>query len=283
MPVDREPLDDRVGDDSTHALGLGQLVAGGGADRGHRSELGSQGPRGGGPDVADGKRHQHSPERLSLRLIEVVEEALAVDGEDLAVHRLGRLRLLGSPGEQRHGEELLAGEREEVALVGHHPGVEQRDRALPAQDLDVKGATAGESGDPLAQLGGAGSRVGAADVLVALLLGGEWRTARRAYRRHLELALGAVAELDDRPHDLRDHVARLAQHHGVADEDALASHLVRVVEGRPLDRGTGHDDRRHQPERRHATRAADVDEDVEQLGVDLFRRVLVRDGPPRRS
>ena len=37
-----------------------------------------------------------------------------------------------------------------------------------------------------------------------------------------ELALGAVAQVGDRPDDLGDDVARLAQHHRVADEHALA-------------------------------------------------------------
>ena len=106
--------------------------------------------------------------------------------------------------------------------------------------------------------------------------------ARRAYRRHLELALGAVAELDDRPDDLGDHVAGLAQHHGVADEHALAAHLVGVVQRGPLDRGTRDDDRGHHAERRHPSGAADVDLDVEELGVDLLGRVLVGDRPPRR-
>ena len=41
-------------------------------------------------------------------------------------------------------------------------------------------------------------------------------------RRHDERALGAVAQVHHRPDDLGDHVARLAQHHGVADEHALA-------------------------------------------------------------
>ena len=60
--------------------------------------------------------------------------------------------------------------------------------------------------------------------------------ARRAVRGHHELALGAVAQVDHRADDLGDDVARLAQHHGVADEHALAPHLLRVVQRRHLDR-----------------------------------------------
>ena len=63
----------------------------------------------------------------------------------------------------------------------------------------------------------------------------------------------AVAQLDDRPDDLGDHVAGLAQHHGVADEHALAAHLVGVVQRGPLDRGARDDDRG--PSRRTASPA----------------------------
>ena len=124
--------------------------------------------------------------------------------------------------------------------------------------------------------------VGAPDVLVALLLGRQRRAARRAGRRHDELPLGAVAQVDDRPEDLGDDVAGLAQHHGVADEDALAPHLVGVVQRGPLDRGPGDDDRLHDPERGDPAGATDVDLDVEERGVDLLGRVLEGDGPPRR-
>ena len=75
---------------------------------------------------------------------------------------------------------------------------------------------------PLAQLRRAGAGVGAADVLVALLLVGQRRAARGAVGGHDELALGAVAQVDDRPEDLGDDVAGLAQHDGVTDEHALA-------------------------------------------------------------
>ena len=59
---------------------------------------------------------------------------------------------------------------EQVALVGDDLGLEQRGGALPAERLDVEGAAAGQAEQPLAQLGRAGAAVGAADVLVALLL-----------------------------------------------------------------------------------------------------------------
>ena len=51
--------------------------------------------------------------------------------------------------------------------------------------------------------------------------------------RHHERALGAVAQVDDRPDDLGDDVAGLAQHHRVADQHALALDLVRRCAGWP--------------------------------------------------
>ena len=114
--------------------------------------------------------------------------------------------------------------------------------------------------------------------------GAERGAALRAVRRHHERPLGAVAQLDDRPDDLGDHVAGLAQHHGVADQHALAGHLLRRCAGWPCstvepETCTGS----ITPERRDPPGAADVDPDVEQLGGDLLRRVLVRDRPPRRA
>ena len=176
-----------------------------------------------------------------------------------------------------------ARQAEQGRLVVEDPRVEQGDRALVAEGLDVEGAAPGQARQPLAQLRRARPAVGAPDVLVALLLGSERRAARRAGRRHDELALGAVAQVDDRPEDLGDDVAGLAQHDGVADEDALALHLRRVVQRGALDRRPGDDDRLHDPERRDPAGATDVDLDVEELGVDLLGRVLEGDGPPRRA
>ncbi len=126
-------------------------------------------------------------------------------------------------------------------------------------------------------------RVGAPDVLVALLLRRERCPARRTLRRHDEGALAPVAQVDDRPDDLRDDVARLAQHDRVPDEHTLAFDLELVVQGRLLDRRPGDDDGLHDGVRSDPPGAPDVDPDVEQLGVDLLGRVLEGDGPPRRA
>ena len=100
-------------------------------DRVHRAEVGRQRPCRRGPDVADGQRHEHAPERLRLGLLELGEQLLAAGGEHPAVDdRVGGVGLLRRPGVERHRRELLAGDAvvarvravggrgEEVALVG---------------------------------------------------------------------------------------------------------------------------------------------------------------------
>ncbi len=88
------------------------------------------------------------------------------------------------------------------------------------------------------------------------------------------------AQRQHRADDLGDHVTRLAQDHGVAGADVLALDLVGVVEGGVLDRRAGHAGRLHDAVRRDPAGAADVDPDLEELGVDLLGRVLERDRPP---
>ncbi len=85
-------------------------------------------------------------------------------------------------------------EGEQVALVGDDSRLQQRDRGLVAQALDVERAATGHVEQPLPQLRRAGPGVGAADVGVALLGRGQRGAALGTRRGHDELALGAVAE-----------------------------------------------------------------------------------------
>ena len=114
--------------------------------------------------------------------------------------------------------------------------LQERDRRLVAEVLDVEGAAAGDVEDPLPQLRGARPGVGAADVGVALLLRAQLGAALGAVRRHLERALGAVARGDDRAEDLGDDVAGLADDDGVADQHALALDLATRCAGWPAAR-----------------------------------------------
>ena len=100
-----------------------------------------QRPRRGRPDVADRQRHQHPPQRLLLGLAQVGQQPLAV----------GR-QLAGLGGEQLGAQQVVLGEGEQVALVGDHLGLQQRDAGLVAEPLDVERAAAGDVEHPLPQL-----------------------------------------------------------------------------------------------------------------------------------
>ena len=196
-------------------------------------------------------------------------------GLDVAHHDLDR-------------EQVVDGEREQPGLglraAGRgHGRLGERGRTDLAEPLDVQRAARSDVLDAPAHLRRAGPRVRAAQVDVALLRRGERRAALGADGRHDERALGAVAQLDDRPQHLGNHIAGFAQHDGVADQHALELDHVLVVEGRLPHGRPGDAHRLHDRERRRASGAADRDHDVEQLGVHLLGRVLVRDRPARRA
>ncbi len=76
--------------------------------------------------------------------------------------------------------------------------------------------------------------VGAAEVLVALLLLGQGGAAGGAVGRHHPRRESLGAQRQHRAEDLGDHVAGLAQDDRVAGADVLALDLVGVVQRRPL-------------------------------------------------
>ncbi len=278
MPGLLEPLDHGLRDRRADALGGGELGLGRRADRSHRSELLGQRPRRGGAHVADRQRHQHPPQRHPRGLRQVVEQPLAVGAELGTV-----LTLLGRAGEQRRPQQLAGIEVEDIALVGDHLGVEQRDRRLVAQALDVERTAPGDVEDPLAHLRGTEPVVGAAAVLVALLLLHQRGATGGAVARSDPGREALGAQREHRAEDLGDHVAGLAQDDRVAGAHVLALDLVVVVQRGVLDGRAGDLGRLHDAVRRHAAGAADVDPDLQQLGVDLLGRVLEGDRPPGRA
>ena len=184
-------------------------------------------------------------------------------------------------------EDVLETKREQARLGGQRrcrrmQRLGQSGRRDLADRLDVECPAGGDVLDATAHLGRAGARVGAAQIHVALLGGGQQGAALGTVGRHHELALGAVTQLDDRTQHLRDHVTGLAQHDRVTDEHALGFHDVLVVEGGLAHLTARHPHFLHDRERRRATGATDRDDDVEQLRVHLLGRVLVGDRPPWR-
>ena len=99
--------------------------------------------------------------------------------------------------------------------------------------------------------------------------------------RHLESLLVAGAVVGDGPDDLRDHIPRPLDYHGVPNKNALILYVVLVVERGP---GDGHPPdvyRRKYRLRRQRPGPADVNNDVLQLCPAGERLELVRYRPPR--
>ena len=170
-------------------------------------------------------------------------------------------------------------EPEEVGPRVDHAALEQLAQHRPAGALDVHAAPPDEVavllGEPRRAAG-----VGAVDPHRALVLD-DRRVADRAALGHRELALVAVAPLDQRANDLGDHVAGLLEHDPVADPDVLAPDLVEVVERGPGDGRTGHLGGRQVRDRRQRPGPAHVRDDVLDEGLDLLGRELEGDRPAR--
>ena len=105
--------------------------------------------------MTDRQRHEDAPQGLLLGLVEVVDELAAVGGQDVPVHdprlghgvRVGQLLLGGGPRVERHPGHVLGAQVEQRGLVGDHAGVQERDRALPAERLDVEPAARRQAGE----------------------------------------------------------------------------------------------------------------------------------------
>src|SRR5674476_558077 len=124
--------------------------------------------------------YKRQPQGLLLGLLEVGDQPGSVRGEHATIYdSFLWVVLLGGTCVERHGSQPCLGvlgvvvgsrcQREQIALVLQHLGLEQRAGALPAEGLDVESATGGQRRQPLTQLGGAVPGVGATNVLVALL------------------------------------------------------------------------------------------------------------------
>ena len=79
----------------------------------------------------------------------------------------------------------------------------------------------------------------------------------------------------------RNHVARAAHDHGIADMHVLAANLVFVMQGGIADRGAADEHRLQLGDRREFAGAPDLHFDVAHNGELLFRRKFVRHGPAR--
>ena len=177
----------------------------------------------------------------------------------------------------------LGGQAEQVALVGRAP---RRRAARPrprSRAPRCRRPRARPGGRPLAQLGRAGPAVGAADVLVALLLGASG-VPQAGHFVGMTNSRSVPSRRSTTGPTISGMTSPALRSTTVSPMSTpLRSTSCGVVQRRPLDGGAGDDDRLHHAERRDPAGAADVDLDVEELGVDLLGRVLEGDRPARRA
>ena len=91
------------------------------------------------------------------------------------------------------------------------------------------------------------------------------------------------ALVEDRAHDLRNHVARLVHDDSVALSHVFAADLVDVVQRGARNGGTGNRHRVELGDRREHTGAAHLDANFAQDGLLFLGRELKGDGPARRA
>jgi len=199
-----------------------------------------------------------------------------------AEHRLLGIGLLCRARVERDTGELLRRQCEQVTLVGDHPDLEQRDHAFRSRAASMSNAERDARLNNRSRSCAGRSGRWAADVLVALLL----RRERGLAGRH-SVGITNARSVPSRSattgptiSGMTSPALRSTTVSPISTPLRSTSHWLCRVAISTVE--TGDLDRLHDAERRHPAGCADIDADVEQLGVDLFRRVLVRDRPPRR-
>ncbi len=134
--------------------------------------------------------------------------------------------------------------------------------------------------DGLLALRGAEQAAGAACIRFAFLAH-HMAAAYRTGRRHHESTRMRRAPLRQHADHFRDHIARTAHDHRVADMHVLAAYLVLVVQRGVANRGAADEHRLQLGHRRELAGAADLYLDVAHDGELLFRREFVRHRPAR--
>ena len=212
-----------------------------------------------GPTCRIDSADQHPPQRLVLGRVEVGQQLRAVGATSPPSLLGGTARPCSSVASSRSKRSPSSADRPRRRAARPPPRSRApRCRTRPGRRRGTPARAAGPGRTAVL-----GQRMSASPSFA----GRQRRAALRAARRHHELALGAVAQVDDRADDLGDDVAGLAQHDRVADQHALAAAPRTRCAASPcstVEPATTH--RLHHAERRDPAGAADVDLDVEQLG-----------------
>ena len=135
--------------------------------------------------------------------------------------------------------------------------------------------------DAASNLGGATLLIGASKINIIDLGRCQPSAALGARLGHYPHSLRTRATLHDRAKDFGNNISRLPQNDGVAEHDSLGRNDIFVVQGCLPHDGPSNTNWLHYGVGSGATRSADPDHNLEQLGVHLFGRVLVGDCPPR--
>ena len=230
-PLVGERLGDLLRHDRADALDLLDLLGVGALQLGDRAEVHRQ--RLGG-DVADAGQAEGVEDALERAPPRGVDRRDQVAGRDLA--------------EALELHQLVLVEVVDVADVGDQALLEEAQRLLLAEPVDVHRPLADEVLDVLEGLPGAAGAVRAdrEDGVLGLHRLG---AAGGAFLRRLRLARALLAFLGQRRDDLGDHVAGAHHDHLVADPDVLARQVLLVVEGRGGDGDAADVDRLEHRER----------------------------------
>ena len=152
-----------------------------------------------------------------------------------------------------------------------------------AEPFDIEGVARNEMLQPLHLLRWAGQVAGAPADRLALLaqcrrLEGAWTLRRKGkFARALAPLFGYDAD------HLRDDVAGALHHHRIAFANVLAGDFIFIVQGRPADHHAADGYRFQLGHRRQRAGPADLDRDLIEDRLRLFRRELMGGRPARRA
>ncbi len=252
-----------------------QLLFGGGHKRFHRRERSRQGFGHRLAHVTHPQAEQWARERTGPRLIDGRDQLLRHNG----AHANGLALLVQAAGFQLSQLHLV--KRVEVGDVAHAAGVDQAAHQLLAHAVDVHSTAAHPMQQAFKRL--SWTINGNAAVVGLAFLAHDRAAAARARLRHLPFGSPVGAKRLDRPQNLGDHVAGLADDDGIAHANILAAHFVLVVQRGTRNGRTGDEHRLQLGHRREFARTPDLHRYVAQQRRLLFRRKLVCDGPTRRA
>src|SRR6185369_17298374 len=90
-----------------------------------------------------------------------------------------------------------------------------------------------------------------------------------------------MTQLAPDSYNRRNDFAGLLNHYGVADPDVFAPNLFLIVQGRPGHSTPGNNNWFQSCHRSQDSSSTDLDQNIQQFGLDLFRFILESHSPPR--